>query len=258
MLSLSSLLAGVVLSGGFAQSPEAGELPKGLDGRVLNLDFETGDLRDWKAEGKAFEAQPIEGDVVAKRRNDSRSQHQGRYWLGGFERFQDPPKGTLTSEPFKIDKPWASFLIGGGPNPETRVEIVDNGTGAVLYRASGIEEENLKRVVVDLAKHQNKVVRVRVVDDHSGHWGHINFDDFRLHTKRPQGEDRKPRQLAGPADNYKFAGLPPEEAARAMTVPDGFSVKLFAGEPDVNQPVAMALDDRGRVWIAEALSLIHI
>lgn len=254
MLSLSSLLAGVVLSGGFAQSPEAGELPKGLDGRVLNLDFETGDLRDWKAEGKAFEAQPIEGDVVAKRRNDSRSQHQGRYWLGGFERFQDPPKGTLTSEPFKIDKPWASFLIGGGPNPETRVEIVDNGTGAVLYRASGIEEENLKRVVVDLAKHQNKVVRVRVVDDHSGHWGHINFDDFRLHAKRPQGEDRKPRQLAGPADNYKFAGLPPEEAARAMTVPDGFSVKLFAGEPDVNQPVAMALDDRGRFWIAEAYS----
>ena len=24
-----------------------------------------------------------------------------------------------------------------------------------------------------------------------------------------------------------------------MTVPEGFSVKLFAGEPDVNQPVAM-------------------
>ncbi len=259
MFSFPSLLTGVVLSCALAQAPvpsvsDAGELPKGLDGRVLNLDFETGDLRDWKAEGKAFEGQPVEGDVVAKRRNDSRSQHQGRYWLGGFERLQDPPKGTLTSEPFKLDKPWASFLIGGGPNAETRVEIVDNGTGAVLYRASGIEEENLKRVVVDLARHQNKVVRVRVVDDHSGHWGHINFDDFRLHAKRPQGEDRKPRQLAGPADNYKFAGLPPEEAARAMTVPEGFSVKLFAGEPDVNQPVAMALDDRGRVWIAEAYS----
>ncbi|RLS48693.1 MAG: DUF1080 domain-containing protein [Planctomycetota bacterium] len=248
----------VVLSDGLAQLNASGsiggELPKGLDGRVLNLDFETGDLRDWKAEGKAFSGQPIEGDVVAKRRGDSSSQHQGRFWLGGFEKLQDPPTGTLTSEPFKIDKPWASFLIGGGPNPETRVEIVDNGTGAVLFRTSGIEEENLKRVVVDLAKHQNKVVRVRVVDDHSGHWGHINFDDFRLHTRRPQGEDRKPRQLAGPADNYKFAGLPPEEAAKAMTVPEGFSVGLFAGEPDVNQPVAMALDDRGRVWIAEAYS----
>ena len=114
----------VVLSDGLAQLNASGsiggELPKGLDGRVLNLDFETGDLRDWKAEGKAFSGQPIEGDVVAKRRGDSSSQHQGRFWLGGFEKLQDPPTGTLTSEPFKIDKPWASFLIGGGPNPETR------------------------------------------------------------------------------------------------------------------------------------------
>lgn len=49
-------------------------------------------------------------------------------------------------------------------------------------------------------------------------------------------------------------GLSPAEAARAMTVPPGFSVQLFAGEPDVQQPIAMALDDRGRVWVAEAYS----
>lgn len=50
------------------------------------------------------------------------------------------------------------------------------------------------------------------------------------------------------------AGLSPEEAARAMHVPDGFSVTLFAGEPDVKQPIAMTIDDRGRLWIAEAYS----
>ena len=27
---------------------------------------------------------------------------------------------------------------------------------------------------------------------------------------------------------------------------------LFAGEPDVKQPIAIALDDRGRLWVAEA------
>ena len=86
---------------------------------------------------------------------------RGRDWLGGFEKLQDPPRGTLTSEPFRLDKPWASFLIGGGPNPETRVELVDNGTGSVLARVSGMEEENLRRVVLDLARHQGKVVRVR-------------------------------------------------------------------------------------------------
>src|SRR5260370_18440743 len=39
-----------------------------------------------------------------------------------------------------------------------------------------------------------------------------------------------------------------------MTVPDGFQVKLFAGEPDVRQPIAFCLDDRGRLWVAEAYS----
>src|SRR5262249_30346319 len=51
---------------------------------------------------------------------------------------------------------------------------------------------------------------------------------------------------------FKFAGLPPQKAAQVMTVPEGFEVKLFAGEPDVHQPIAFCLDDRGRVWVAEA------
>ena len=37
-----------------------------------------------------------------------------------------------------------------------------------------------------------------------------------------------------------------------MKLPDGFKVIVGAAEPDVQQPVAMAIDDRGRVWIAEA------
>src|SRR5437762_14280471 len=56
----------------------------------------------------------------------------------------------------------------------------------------------------------------------------------------------------GPADEYKYAGLPPDKAAAVMTVPEGFTVTLFAGEPDVHQPIAMCLDDRGRLWVAEA------
>ena len=37
-----------------------------------------------------------------------------------------------------------------------------------------------------------------------------------------------------------------------MTVPEGFTVTLFAGEPDVHQPIAFCIDDRGRLWVAEA------
>ncbi len=46
-------------------------------------------------------------------------------------------------------------------------------------------------------------------------------------------------------------GVPPLEAARRMTVPPGFKAHLFAGEPDVRQPNAFCIDDRGRLWVAE-------
>ena len=48
--------------------------------------------------------------------------------------------------------------------------------------------------------------------------------------------------------------LPPKEAAGKMTVPAGFTVTLFAGEPDVVQPIAFTFDDRGRMWVVECLS----
>src|SRR5262245_62162421 len=48
--------------------------------------------------------------------------------------------------------------------------------------------------------------------------------------------------------------LPAREAAAAMTVPPGFKVTLFAGEPDVTQPISMCFDDRGRLWVAECHS----
>ncbi len=58
--------------------------------------------------------------------------------------------------------------------------------------------------------------------------------------------------LAATAQEPKYSGLAPEEAARAMILPPGFQATLFAGEPDVVQPIAFAIDDRGRLWVAEA------
>ncbi|HEX4069579.1 MAG TPA: PVC-type heme-binding CxxCH protein, partial [Planctomycetaceae bacterium] len=44
---------------------------------------------------------------------------------------------------------------------------------------------------------------------------------------------------------------PPEEAAASLVVPAGFHVSLFAAEPMVEQPIALATDPRGRIWVAE-------
>ncbi len=48
-------------------------------------------------------------------------------------------------------------------------------------------------------------------------------------------------------------GYSPEEAARRMSLADGLAVTLFAGEPDVRQPIFVKCDDRGRLWTIQYL-----
>ncbi|CAN5636034.1 hypothetical protein BH23PLA1_BH23PLA1_27750 [soil metagenome] len=252
LLNVMVLLTVAVIPFNLARADEpetfGGVLPKDAEGNRLNLDFETGTLQDWIAEGEAFRDQPIRGDTASRRRSDMHSGHVGEYWIGGFERQGDQPQGTLTSVPFPVTHPFVSFLIAGGSHPETRVEIVQADTLAVIFRASGDNTEVLKRVVVDMSTHQEKRIFLRLVDQHSGGWGHLNFDDFRFHETRPNVPPR-PGDLV--QDVYEHSGLAPEEAASVMTVPEGFSVTLAAGEPDIVRPIAMTLDDRGRVWVAE-------
>ncbi|QDU27448.1 Cytochrome c [Anatilimnocola aggregata] len=50
------------------------------------------------------------------------------------------------------------------------------------------------------------------------------------------------------------APVPTKVAASRMKVPEGFHVSLFAGEPDIVQPIAFTFDDRGRLWVVECLS----
>ncbi len=45
--------------------------------------------------------------------------------------------------------------------------------------------------------------------------------------------------------------LPAEQAAAGFRVPPGFRVSVFAAEPEVRNPIAMAWDARGRLWVAE-------
>ena len=51
-------------------------------------------------------------------------------------------------------------------------------------------------------------------------------------------------------------GLTPQEALKKMTLPAGFNVTLFAGDPDVVQPFAFCFDTRGRVWVLENLNYL--
>jgi putative membrane-bound dehydrogenase-like protein len=55
----------------------------------------------------------------------------------------------------------------------------------------------------------------------------------------------KPTAVANPAAQKVIAG---------MLLTPGFQAELIAAEPDVRQPVAFAIDERGRLWVAEAHS----
>ncbi|MDZ4850900.1 MAG: PVC-type heme-binding CxxCH protein [Pirellulaceae bacterium] len=56
---------------------------------------------------------------------------------------------------------------------------------------------------------------------------------------------RKQTSVPGPP-------LSPAEALKKFQVPDGFHVELVAAEPDLLNPVAMAFDDRGRIYVTES------
>jgi putative membrane-bound dehydrogenase-like protein len=54
--------------------------------------------------------------------------------------------------------------------------------------------------------------------------------------------------------NTRSSGQPylkPAESLRRLVVPPGWEVKLFAAEPDIINPIAFTVDERGRLWVVE-------
>ncbi|MGE3172527.1 MAG: PVC-type heme-binding CxxCH protein [Planctomycetota bacterium] len=226
------------------QQPRGAQDPQGdgSEGQDPDLDFESGTLRGWTATGNAFQGQPIRGAAMEARVPGVQSGQSGAWMIGGYELLEDGAVGTLTSAPFTVTQPWATFRIGGGKDPKTRVEVLDE-SGNVICSASGNDREDMYPVLVDLRARQGQRVRVRLVDESTGGWGHLNFDDFAFHGERVRGT--LPDSIQG---------LSPAAAAAAMRAPDGFAVDLIAAEPDLHQPIALWIDERARLWVAEAYS----
>ena len=63
-------------------------------------------------------------------------------------------------------------------------------------------------------------------------------------TQHAQGQQHLRRPSGQPY-------LPPEQTPERFKLPEGFKAYLFAGEPDLANPIAMSFDDRGRLWVLE-------
>jgi putative membrane-bound dehydrogenase-like protein len=241
-----------------------GTIPE-VNGRPLNLDFESGTFENWTATGEAFDL--VKGDGLPEGGADRSSAVRGQsgtYWVSSGVK-GSAGKGTLESAPFPATQPFASFLVSGGAFKSTRVEIVLADDKKVIYTISGTDSARLRPAVVDLRPYAGKNLVIRVVDEETGAstatylkenpWAHINFDRFRFHEAKPYFPNEitaADMTLMPPMDPVIHAGLSGTEAAKAMTLPKGFTVKLAAAEPDVMRPIAFTNDDRGRLWVAEA------
>ena len=67
---------------------------------------------------------------------------------------------------------------------------------------------------------------------------------------KPFQADNKPVRtavIANPSPEY----LSPEESMKSFNVPEGFKLELVANESMLNEPVAIAWDGNGRMFVAE-------
>jgi M6 family metalloprotease-like protein len=159
-------------------------------------DFEAGYLRGWTRTGTAFDSQPTLGDNPTARGRGQPSEHQGNWWIGTYENYQGKPgqtpgdvqddglTGTLTSPPFVILGEEINFLIGGGNHDENDPA----GATVVLFDIEGVStasftgnnSETMTRVHLPVGAFKGMTAVLKIIDNSTGSWGHINCDDFQM------------------------------------------------------------------------------
>lgn len=143
---------------------------------VVVADFEGQDYGAWTVEGDAFGPRPAPGTLPDQMPvTGFLGQGLVNTFYGG-----DRSVGTLTSPPFRIERPHLNFLIGGGKYPgETCLDLLVGGQ--VMRTATGPNDqpggsERLGWQSWEVAEYLGHEAVIRIVDRRTGGWGHINVD----------------------------------------------------------------------------------
>jgi fructan beta-fructosidase len=208
-------------------------LSNGAEPDIVISDFEGSDYRGWTGSGDAFGSAPAHSAL------------QGQMPVTGFEGkglansflHGDDSTGTLSSPPFKIERRYIRFLIGGGNYPgETCLNLLSSGR--VARTATGANSEHLEPQQWDVADLVAQTVTLEIVDQRKGGWGHINVDQIvQTDSRLPQTLTDAKREIRA---EKKYLNLPIKNGApkRLMTVSANgkivrqFSIELADAEPD--------------------------
>jgi non-lysosomal glucosylceramidase len=178
-----------ILASRFEQTPVA--RPVAVRPDLPVSDFEKPTYGDWKVEGDAFGAGPVErtalpgyqGDVGGESKRIVNSHASAP---GADIAEKDSRTGKLTSPPFVLQRKYLTFYIGGGKNVEEvglRL-IVD---GKTVRRVSGRDNNQMQKEVFDVSEFANKAAVIEIYDNGRGGWGNIGVDKI-VQTDHPQVE----------------------------------------------------------------------
>ena len=121
------------------------------------------------------------GNVTRKevKNQQTVSGHPGEGLLNSFDPSGDGQVGIMISPPFKINRRYLKFLVGGGNKKElTSVNLVVDDK--VVETAAGQNSELLTEQIWDLQRFHGKEGRLKIVDLDTYGWGHILADQFLL------------------------------------------------------------------------------
>ncbi len=206
---------------------------------VIN-DFEAKDYGDWKVTGKAFGTGPAQGTL---KNQMAVSGFLGKGLVNTF--FEgDGSTGTLTSPEFTIERKYIRFLIGGGKNPDKLALQLLVG-GKVVQTATGQNDkpggsEELAVDFWDVSEFAGKKAIIRIVDEATGPWGHINVDHLVQTDKKPAGDLKDATREFKIESRYLY--IPIKNGARKRVV-----TLLVDGKPVVRNDIELA-DDVADWW----------
>lgn len=151
---------------------------------VLVEDFETDSYENWTISGQAFGQMPAAGTLSGQM---NVSGHLGQRlvntFLGG-----DSTTGEALSPEFQIERSHIAFLIGGGSHPETLgMQLILDGQ--VVRSATGSNSEHLVRASWNVKDLMGRTVRIRIFDNATDGWGHLNVDHITQTNSPPMPFD---------------------------------------------------------------------